>query len=320
MNSINVTWERVIDADGTVYCCWLFTIHNCKDEETFRILALIAGILCVIIFAINSGSMLWRYVNKEIAGDKGYLRTLIFVDLALLFAASFCFALYADSFPDAYGFLLAIMIIIFIGMAGVTFTIQVMKLTSELSIHEPIWILRIIKFLQLMELLLTGFRLIIAIVFCHLINIGSAAAEPVFQTFIACTTITYGASFLINLISLTQLFRKIDSMSSHLSSEIGQRQVKLVKLFSITILGCILVLTVGSIIIGAVKDLFKIFELSVFFFVGCFIGSPFVALMIMIGIFIMEYQKKALSDNRSLLGESFDVYSNNLQSHNLTDY
>jgi len=319
MSSINVTWERVIDADGTIYCCWFFNIHNCKDEETYQIIALTSGILCTILFLINSFFITWRYLNKKIAGNKGYLITLILDDLAAIFGISLLFSLYFDAIPKADGFLVFALTFIFITLAGASFAIQILELTPEIPIHEPLMSSKLRTF-QAYVVIACVIGTILGGIFSYFVNIGSPLTEVLFETTFGFAASAYFLFLVIYSWQVFKLFKKMGSMATSNINEIGKKQIKLIKGLSIFVICATCWIFLSVVVFWAVEDLFKIYWLSVTLFVAIGIMLPFSSCLVIIRIYILESQKKALSNNQPLLQGSSDVYSNHLQSNHLTDF
>jgi len=101
----NLTWERIYGPNGTVYCCWLYNVDNCQDEEGFQNLALGGAILGLVDVLLISGIIISLRLDKGVIGRKHFfLLPLSFFNLFLAMFTIHQFLLYTNGYENSpYG-------------------------------------------------------------------------------------------------------------------------------------------------------------------------------------------------------------------------
>jgi len=111
-------------------------------------------------------------------------------------------------------------------------------------------------------------------------NIGSSSAELWFNATIGMGAAAYGLFGIFFSWQVFKLFKKIGAVTDKSLHEVGKRQIKLTKVFSVMMI--LIAFCMIMTLLCAVENVFKIW-LSIFIFAAVGIGLPLSGLIMLIG-------------------------------------
>jgi len=310
MSTLNTTWERIVDENGTIYCCWLWNVHNCEHEETFRPLALAAGIMTLFGLIVGSSLTAWVYFDKKPLGTRRFVHIFMIADITIILLAGHMFSLYTDAYHNSpYGLLVLGFCVISLSVAIFFFGFNLLTLESEFTSMGDALVLKYKT--AWFGLLILGclVAVAIAIIFCHYASINSYSAEAAFEVLCYFVAIAYLLYSLVIIRSIRRLFKRMadlatsnqNSMQASGSSagtvnqfSLAEKQMKLTKLMISMYLCLVFGVMAIFFVIGGARQIFKIYWLSVLIFCIFGIFLPILCTVYAFVASILEYQKLAL--------------------------
>lgn len=257
MSNLNITWERVVGENGTMYCAWLWNIYNCEEQEMFQRLALTSGIFNAINSIFIGIIVAYIRFGKKITNRSLFFKTVMFFDIFLVFLWIHSFFLYTNAYHNSpYGLLIVGAAVAFGVMSFLNYGIMILETIAEMSSYNhkfekkhkiPIYSFLVFSYL---------FAIILGLVLCHLLSINSPVAEKLLESLVFLIALFLGLCGLLYSIVAAIFLKKILKVYNGLTKA-GKTQV----LMSVVV--CIsFVLAVGLHIlvlsvIAFYKDIFK---------------------------------------------------------------
>jgi len=284
-----------VGENGTIYCCWLFTVNECEDEKTFRDIVLASEILslmgCIIVSCFTS----WIYFDKNVIGTKKFVSSFLMIDVGLILFFIHDFSLYANAYHNSpYGYLALFFSGTFLSLAIFSFVIEMLSLQRELNARGEHWIIKLKHPAIVWSILAMMIEVAISVVFCHFVNLDAEVAEMAFQAQMYFADAHLLILSIAYCVVIEQVLRKVAADAHPERFFIAKGRIEHAQFISVFFLIVFLGIMGMLASMDAVQEIFKIRLLSVFFCCLVYICTPVLCVACAISVSIYEHDKKPM--------------------------
>jgi len=247
-------WGRIEDGNATMYCCWLYNVYNCKDEQDFQLVTLacfslgIAGFIFILSFIL--------YLTLVLKMGKNlFLRPMYFATAYLILNAIHSLILYTDGYRGSAYATVFIFLAFYVGtLASVVYFFSIIEAFGDISHNfnkAPYeMILKILLPVSFFPCFISFF------VLGYLIDSGSEAADALYEFIFTFAAVLVICLLVLVFAVMWNLFKLLSPVYES-SSRTFKRQLRMATVTTSMALFMDFCVAVSLFILGYAQNLYK---------------------------------------------------------------